>query len=205
MNQSVDTLKRDLVRIARRIYRQGLQGYAGGNLSVRVPGKDEVIIKATGVTLADCRGEDLVTVDLRGRLVEGTTEPSKEVWAHLGLYAVRPDVGAVIHIHPPWATALAVMGVELPLLTVQAVEKLKRVPSVPYALQGSRELSEMATEAFRDGAVVAALLEKHGIITAGPNLVEALNTAELVEETAQIGWLAVYGLPTQRQRETGQV
>ncbi|MCL5957889.1 MAG: class II aldolase/adducin family protein [Chloroflexi bacterium] len=193
MEKDESLLKREFVRIARRIYQRGLQGYTGGNLSVRVPGQERIIIKRSGLSFVDCLATNLVMVDLLGKVVEGEGKPSKEVFAHLGVYRARDDVGAVLHIHPPWATALAVMGVELPLLTVQAIEKLRRVPLVPFAPQGSNELSELVTTAFQNDRVVAALLERHGIITAGPTLSEALNTAELVEETAQVGWLALYG------------
>lgn len=193
MDEDVAALEREFVRIAQRIYKRGLQGYTGGNLSVRLPGRDRIIIKRSGLSFADCSTTNLVTVDLQGNIVAGEGKPSKEVFAHLGVYRARVDVGAVLHIHPPWATTLAVMGVELPLLTVQAIEKLRSVPLIPYAPQGSGELSDLVSRAFRNHEVVAALMARHGLIVAGPTLAEVLHTAELVEETAQVGWLALYG------------
>ena len=91
--------KEEVVRIARAAYDRGLVPGSSGNLSMRLPGKDLVLIKASGVSFRDMSIEDVIVVDLEGNIVEGDKKPSKEIRFHLGIYRVRPDVGAVLHTH----------------------------------------------------------------------------------------------------------
>ena len=107
---------------------------------------------------------------------------------------MRPGVRGIVHAHVPWSTALTLLGYDdLPLLTPHAQSKLRRVPVVPYAPSGSPELDRHVTALFRSQEVVAALLERHGLVTAGATLPEAESLAELVEETAQIVMLVHLG------------
>jgi L-ribulose-5-phosphate 4-epimerase len=174
---------------ARRAFQLGLQAGAGGNISLRL-GPEIFLTKPTGLGLTECRRSDLVLVNGEGRVLEGKTKPTKEVLTHLAVYRVRPEVGGIVHYHPPYATACAVSNRPLPLPTVHARRILKRVPLIPEYPEGSGELAEAVREAARDPEVTGLLLAAHGLLALGPTLRQAQYTAELLEESARIGWLA---------------
>ena len=174
---------------ARRAFQLGLLAGAGGNISLRL-GPDRFLTKPTGLGLTECRGENLVWVNGRGQPVEGQAKPTKEVMTHLVIYAVRPEVGGIVHYHPPYATSYAVRNLPLPLPTVHARRILKQVPLLPEYPEGSHELAQAVREAAQDPEVSGLLLAGHGLLAMGPTLRQAQYTAELMEESARIAWLA---------------
>ena len=183
----------ELVATCRKAFQRGLVGGAGGNISVRVPDRDEALISATGVSLGDITPATIVRVDLKGQVVEaqGACRPSKETGFHACIYRLRPHVGAVVHLHPPFATAFAVRGKELPLVTDGAMLNLKHVPVVGHAPSGSAELHRIVEEGLRKyPEAKAILMERHGMFSMGPNLTVAYNLADLVEDTAKIALLS---------------
>jgi len=104
-----DQLRTDLVRFARGLSRLGFAPGTSGNLSVRLESQ-RLLITPTGVSKGLVRRADMVIVDLHGRLLAGTRNPTSEMGMHLAIYQRRNDVGAVIHAHPPIATAFACSG-----------------------------------------------------------------------------------------------
>lgn len=180
----------EFAAVSRRVWERGLVAGSGGNISLRVPDMGLVMIKPSGMAAVDCAPEDLIGLDLGGRVVVGRAKPSKDTNFHLGIYRARPDVQGIVHAHAPWAIALGLLDyAELPLLTTQAAMKLRRVPVLPFAPSESAELEALVVGAYRDPAVVAVLLARHGLVATGPTLVAAEQIAELVEETAQIALL----------------
>ncbi len=193
MTDTLKQLKDELAETCRKAFRRGLVGGAGGNISARVPGEGRALITATGVSLGDIDERSIVLVDLAGTMLEGAPgmRPSKETGFHVCAYRLRPHVGAVVHLHPPHATAFAVRGMELPLVTDGALANLKRVPVVGHAPSGSPELHRLVEEGLRQHPeAVAVLLERHGMFSMGPNLTAAFNLADLVEDTAKIAILS---------------
>ena len=193
MTDTVKQLKDALADTCQKAFRRGLVGGAGGNISVRVPGKTMALITATGISLGDIGPETIVLVNLDGRLLDGPAgmRPSKETGFHVCAYRLRPHLGAVVHLHPPHATAFAVRGMELPLVTDGAMLNLKHVPVVGHAPSGSPELHRIVEEGLKKyPEAKAILLERHGMFTMGPNLTVAFNLADLVEDTAKIAILA---------------
>jgi len=183
----------ELVATCRKAFQRGLVGGAGGNISVRVPDREEAFISATGVSLGDITPATLVRVDLKGQVVEtqGECRPSKETGFHVCVYRLRPHVGAVVHLHPPFATAFAVRGKELPLVTDGAMLNLRHVPVVGHAPSGSPDLHRIVEEGLRNYPdAKAILMERHGMFSMGPNLTVAYNLADLVEDTAKIALLS---------------
>ncbi|MBI5582385.1 MAG: class II aldolase/adducin family protein [Deltaproteobacteria bacterium] len=174
---------------ARRAFKLGLQAGTGGNISLRL-GPDLFLTKPTGLGLSECRRSDLVLVNGEGRPLEGKVKPTKEVMTHLALYQVRPEVGGIVHYHSPYATAYAVKNQPLPLPTVHARRILKHIPLIPEFPEGSFDLARAVQEAARDASVTGLLLAGHGIMALGPTLRQAQYTAELLEESARIAWLA---------------
>jgi L-ribulose-5-phosphate 4-epimerase len=194
MNQAWIRAAEDYMATARRLWERGLIAGSGGNLSLRVEGEPQIMIKPSGLANVDCRPDTLLGVDVEGNLTRGQGRPSKDLGFHLGIYRVRPGVRGIVHAHVPWSTALTLLGYdELPLLTPHAQSKLRRVPVVPYAPSGSPDLDGRVTDLFRAQEVVAALLQRHGLVAVGTTLPAAESLAELVEETAQIAMLVHLG------------
>ena len=179
----------ELMEIAKRAFNAHLQTGTGGNISARVVGSDAVVIKPSGVGFSECNPENLLVVDLEGKILKGSTKPSKDMPFHLGIYRVRPELNGIVHVHSPWATAWAVLGEEIPTLTVQSQCKFGRIPLVPGGPDGSKEASESVINAFRDPAVLVATLQNHGAVGVGKTLLAAEELVELIEETAQIAML----------------
>ena len=183
----------ELVATCRKAFQRGLVGGAGGNISVRLPDRAEALISATGVSLGDLTPVTVVRVDLMGQVVEAHEgyRPSKETGFHVCAYRLRPHVGAVVHLHPPFATAFAVRGKELPLVTDGAMLNLKHVPVVGHAPSGSADLHRIVEDGLRrHPEAKAILMERHGMFSMGPNLTVAYNVADLVEDTAKIALLS---------------
>jgi L-ribulose-5-phosphate 4-epimerase len=185
-----EMLRAELVRISKEVYDRGLVSAAGGNISARVPGANLVLIKPSGVRLRDLTPKNLITIDLHGKIVKGKGTPSKDALLHINIYKVRRNVGAVIHAHSPIATAFAVLGIEIPPITVQAKTVLGEIPVITYAPPASAKLADLVNATFRKAKVKAALLQRHGFIAVGQSLLEAFNNAELVEETASVAFFA---------------
>lgn len=187
---SLDNLKQELVRVSRRCYDRNLITATGGNVSCRVPGEEAILIKSSGSAFSDMTEDDVVKVDLEGNLLEGTKLLSKEWRFHAGIYKVRPEVNVVIHVHPPYATAIAANHSELPLVTNHAKGFLKHVPTIEVASSGSELLAVEVLEQFDNPERVAILMKEHGIITVGENFNKAFYLAEMLEDTAKIAILS---------------
>ena len=201
---TVDACAQEFQLVAQRAWSRGLVAGSGGNMSVRVPGVDRILIKPSGIANVDCRIDTLLEVDMDGRVVAGDGKPSVDLNIHLAIYAVRPDVLGIVHAHVPWATALTFLGYdELPLLTPHAKEKLGPVPVVPFAPSGSETLAVAVRSAFEPSTVKAVLLSQHGMIAVGTTLTVGEQIAEFVEETAQIAMLVRLGTGTEALSRKG--
>jgi L-fuculose-phosphate aldolase len=136
----------------------------------------------------ELRRSDLVTVDASGRVVEGARAPSLELQLHLAIYAARPDVGSVVHTHSPRATAWSFLGEPLPdLLEEQTYYGVGPVAVSRRRPPGSPQLAQAVVSALGDSA--AALIGSHGVVAVGSDCHAALAVAEVVEQTAHVGWL----------------
>jgi L-ribulose-5-phosphate 4-epimerase len=184
----------EFARVARRAWDPGLVAGSGGNMSMRIPGTDRLLIKPSGVAIVECLPETLLQVDLDGTVADGRGAPTRDLNFHLAIYRARSDLAGVIHAHVPWATSLTFFNyAELPLLTPHAQEKLGRVPVLPYFASGMDELSTCVSEAFSNPQTRTVLLGRHGMIAAAETLTAAEQVAELVEETAKIAMLVQLG------------
>ena len=191
-------LAEELSRYSRLCYARRLVGAAGGNVSARVPGRDLALITATGVSLRDVSPENLLVVDLRGGVVENPAglRPSKETGFHLGIYRARPDAGAVVHVHPTYATVYSNLRIPVPLVTVSAENKLRQGPVVRAAAGGSGDLEAMVLDAIAAAPTANVfLMERHGLTAFGPSLCQAFDDAELAEDTATIAFLVGMAQP----------
>ena len=183
-------VKKDLVDISQRCGAQGWCPGTLGNISLLGSKPERVYIKRPGADLNRLRLEDILTLGLDGNVLKGEGKPSIETNFHLGIYKVRKDVRAVFHVHPPFATAFAVAGKKIPMVTEAAKIVLVNVPLLPSAPPGSTELATAVTNGFKDSRVKAVILREHGVVSIGENLETAYHTTALVEDTAKIALLS---------------
>lgn len=188
---SQETLKEKLVEACHWI---GFKGYfpgSSGNATILDGERRHVYITATGRRKIDLKTTDVIVLGLDGNVVEGKGKPSKEVNFHLGIYRTRKDVAAVIHHHSPFATAFAIAGKQLPLLTTPGKLIIRKVPLVEYASPGSMDLAELVMQAFSDHSVKAALLKGHGTVCVGEDIEEAIKISEWLEDAAFHAYLSL--------------
>ncbi len=161
-----------------------------GNISARLDG-ERVLITPAKLCKGRMDPDDLLVVDLKGKVIDSAKgrEPSSETPMHLEVYKQRPDVFAVIHSHPIFATALTVTGLEFPAdVLPEVMLTLKDVPVTAYATPSSHEDAEVIRPWIRDHNAI--LLRQHGSLTAGRNLDEALIHLERIEHVAEVFWRA---------------
>ena len=182
MSDITDVLA-ELAECCRLAYTQKLVTGTGGNMSVRIG--DEVYITATGCRLGDVRPETLSRVLMDGTLKEGR-KPSKELILHLGIYKVRPDVKAVIHLHPVNSIIVSVIAPEsgepMPVYSPGYRIKIPSCGIVPYFDPGSPELANALAEASLKADVV--LMKNHGITAMAHSPKAALSLVEEAEQNA---------------------
>ena len=184
-------LARAVCRCCRGLWEAGLIAGADGNVSARLEA-DRVLVTPRGLLKGEIEPSDLVVVDLAGRQLDGCREATTELDLHLRVYRRRPDCGAVVHAHPPTATAFAVAGEAIPDDVLPEITLLLgHVPVVPYATTGTPALGD-AVEPFIAGRA-AVLLANHGAITWGADLAQARIRMEALEHGARI-LLAARGL-----------
>jgi len=195
MNQDSEVItfsRKELSQYSKKSFQRGLISGTGGNLSVRIPGEDAVLITPSGISLDDVTPEINILVSLEGKILSAPPglKPSKETSFHLAAYRLRPNIHALAHVHPPYATAYANKRLPLPLVTVSARLNLKHVPCIECAIPGSCELHDLVSAGLSANPEARAILMKeHGILTLGKDLMEAFYLADLVEDTAKIAFI----------------
>lgn len=176
--------KAAILEAGRKIYQRGLVAANDGNLSVRV-GENALWVTPTGVSKGAMTEEMLVKLDLDGNVLEGTRKPSSETKMHLRIYREDPLIRAVVHAHPPIATAFAAAGIPLDRPVLQeAVVQLGTVPVAPFALPGSQGVADSVAPYCRKYR--ALLLEYHGAVTWGDTMEQAHYRLECLEQLAAV-------------------
>lgn len=176
--------RREIVTVCRRLWERGLIAGPDGNISVRLRA-DRILVTPAGMSKVDVRPDDLVEVNLAGERLEGTRRASSELAVHLRIYARRPDVGAIVHAHPPVATGFAVAGEGFPsCILPEVIFQVGWVPLVPYEMPGTDALARQFDPfiPMHD----AFLMANHGAVTAGPTLSIAHQRMESLEHAARI-------------------
>lgn len=172
-----DDARTAVAAASRRLAEAGLLIGTAGNVSAVVPGTDLLAVTATGAVLGTCTPEQISLVDSVGRVVEGDLAPTSEVSLHLGLVAA--GARAVVHTHAPYATAVACVLDELPVLHYQQLSLGGAVRVAAYHTFGTPELADAVGEALEGRQAV--LLANHGSVTVGGSLDEAVERALLLE------------------------
>ncbi|MBN94245.1 MAG: aldolase [Deltaproteobacteria bacterium] len=189
MSEDRASLASQVAQASLELHRRGWVANHDGNISVRLA-DDRFMVTPTAMSKADVVAEGLAVADGAGQVAEGALRPPSEFALHLGAYSVRPDIRAVVHAHPPYATALACTGRGIKTFLAEAVVSLgPEVPvtafALPYGDEGAAPIRDLMPR------FDALLLCQHGVITVGPSVELALLRMELVEHMARIQTLAV--------------
>ena len=190
MNQDIachasERLAREQIcEAGRMLYDLGLVAATDGNLSVRLA-PDRFLCTPGSISKGFMTPRDLVIVDAAGNKVSGTRNPTSEILTHLAAYEERADIIAVVHAHPPVATALTIAGVTLTAPVVpEVIMGLMAIPTAGYATPGSSEGANVVRPWIgRDDAL---LLDRHGAVTVGMDPIDAAMKMDKVEHTAKI-------------------
>lgn len=181
-------LRAELCEIGRALWQRQMVAANDGNLSALLPG-GQVLCTPTGVSKGFLTPDMLSVVALDGSPVRGERRVSTEVLMHLRVYREDPAVGAVVHAHPLYATAFAIKGEPLVgLMMPESVVALPEVPVAPYATPSTHEVPDSIAPFVRTHR--ACLLEHHGALTWGPDLMTAYLAMERLEYTAQLTTVA---------------
>jgi L-ribulose-5-phosphate 4-epimerase len=190
MSQTVQQVKRDIVACAKRAYSLGLQTGNGGNLSSRIAGTDQILIKPSGYSFGECTAENLITVNLAGNQIAGKGAPSRELQTHLAIYNARPDVLGIFHCHSPYAIACAEFHSQIPCVSLHAAAKIGSIPVLKTVDHADQNVKEAVEALLSQNPCLTAFVQmRHGIFGLAGSIIHAEHTAELVEETAHIAWL----------------
>ena len=181
-------IKEQMCDIGRRIWLKGFCAGNEGNHSYRIS-ENRVLCTPTNISKGDLKPDDICTVDIEGKQVAGKRKRTSEILLHLSIYKARPDVKAVVHSHPPHATAFAVAGVELPTcIHPEAEVFLGAVKTAKYVTPGDKRLGESILPYVKDSNTI--LLQNHGTVTFDKDLESAYYKLEIVDAYARILLLA---------------
>jgi len=175
-------IEADLVRTIRRLYERGLVSGVGGNASVLMPSKRQILITPAGYFKGGVAEGDLVRVSTEGR-VAGKGKPSSELPTHIAAYRLRKDVNAVVHGHPPTAVALITAGISIPIMTPEHAVMIRSVEMVDFAVPGEAG-ARAVKESLKRCDVVG--IRNHGFFSLGGDLHTAASRLEVLEESAKI-------------------
>lgn len=187
---ALTTLTDELALAGQRAVSAGLVIGSGGNLSARDPATDHIVVTASGTWLDALEPDGFSIVTLDGAVLDGNPHPTSELPLHLATYRARPDVNAVVHLHPQYCVLLDAMGHAVRLITTDHAYYVRSVASVPWMPSGSQQLADAAAEALRDG-INCSVLGHHGCVAVAADVGTAYKRAANLEEASRLTILAL--------------
>lgn len=182
-------MKATIVEVCQRLWARNMLAAADGNVSARIS-DHEILITPTGVSKARMNAADMAVINLEGEVLEG--KPSGERLMHLEVYRRVRKARAIVHAHPPTAIAWSIARPDLNELPCESLSEVilavGRIPIVPYARPGTREMGTVLSDYLPDCRVM--ILGRHGALSWGETLEEAELGMERLEHSAQILKLA---------------
>jgi ribulose-5-phosphate 4-epimerase/fuculose-1-phosphate aldolase len=190
LNYGAGDLRDQLAHVGHAVVAAGLVVGSGGNLSARRPGADECWVTAAGTWLDRLDRPSFVKVGVSDETVVGDVSPTTELALHLATYRARPDINAVVHLHPQTVLLLDALGEPMRLATTDHAYYLRRVVTVPFRPPGTQALADLAAEACADGTN-CAVLAKHGCSVLADSIELAHKRAMYLEEAARLTYRAL--------------
>ena len=176
--------RQQMIRIGHLCYERHLLVAMDGNLSM-VLADGTVLCTRAGCHKGFLSDDDLVVIDRSGSKLRGQGEPTSEMAMHLACYNARPDVRAVVHAHPPIAVAFTIAGVSMARCVLpEVVLTLGTIPTLDYRTTGTGDLASLVGEHIQQHDAV--LMDRHGAVCVGGDLLEAFCRLETMEHTALI-------------------
>jgi L-fuculose-phosphate aldolase len=181
-------MQRAVAGYSQALHARGWVANHDGNISAKLADDHRFMATPTAVSKRLIRGHDVITVDLSGKVLAGRLRLFSEWSLHRAAYEARPDVRAVIHAHPPQATALGVAGVEVgtPALPEMVVSLGANIPLVPYAMPKTAQQGAAIAQALTKGAAEVLMIAGNGVLSVGVDLEQAYLRLELLEHYAGI-------------------
>jgi len=181
-------IKEQICEIGRRVYQRGFAAANDGNISYRV-GENEVLCSPTMICKGFMTPDDICMVDLEGTQLAGKRKRTSEILLHLTIMKERPDVKAVVHCHPPHATAFAVAGEPIPQCVLPEVEVfMGEIPIAPYETPGGQKFADTVLPFLK--ATNTVILKNHGTVSFGKDLEDAYWKTEILDAYCRILMLA---------------
>jgi len=199
MNKDLSTkeeeVKWEICRAMGVLYSRGLISATEGNISARMPEAGEFWITPSGLFKGGLIVDKLIKVDFEGNILEGSEKPSIETPMHRAIYKTRPEVNAIVHAHNPVTVGLALAGIAIQPVTVGAAVTLGKVSVIPFILPGTEDLAKAVARHIAGAKVL--ILQNHGVVAVGSNIIEAEAIVETLEEVATAEWVAYhFGKPS---------
>ncbi|MDQ8737645.1 class II aldolase/adducin family protein [Paenibacillus sp. LHD-38] len=180
-------IRNELCKYARKTVTNKLVVGPGGNISAKFEGK--MYLSPSGFALDEVEPHQWVEVDIEtGEITDIGLRPSSEVLMHLYAYRANPDIGAIVHTHPPYCIAFTLVEQELPIMFPDQAALVGKTVYVPYVLPTTDKLADAYVAKVNEASSV--LLGNHGLVTSGRNLREAYYRTEVVEESTKIYMIA---------------
>lgn len=197
MNYIPGDLRDQLAHVGYDVVQAGLVCGSGGNLSARIPGEDAIWVTASGSWLERLSRNTFAPVRISdgapavvGSVPPARIEPTSELALHLALYRARPDVNAVVHLHPQTALLLDALGEHIRIVTTDHAFYLRRVATVPFRLPGTTELAALTAAMAADGTD-CLVLSQHGCVVLADSVELAHKRARNLEEAASLTYQAL--------------
>jgi L-ribulose-5-phosphate 4-epimerase len=172
--------------------KNNLVAWTSGNISARDPETNLVVIKPSGIKFPDLTPENMVVVDLNGRIVEASYKASSDTASHCYVYRHMPEVNGIVHTHSRYATAFATHGRSIPCITTAMGDEFGGdIPCGGFALIGGEEIGQIVVETLRYSHSPACLLQSHGVFAVGPTAETAVKAAVMTEDNAAIAWASL--------------
>lgn len=183
-------VREQICDVCHKMWQLGWVAANDGNVSVKLE-DGTFLATPTGISKSFITPEKLVHIDENGEVIDGSegAKPSSEIKMHLRCYKEREDVGAVVHAHPPTATGFAVAHLDLDRYTmIETVIAIGSIPISPYGTPSTYEVPDSIAPYLQEHDVI--LLENHGALTVGADLITAYYRMETLELYAKISLTA---------------
>lgn len=202
----LEQIKKEVFNANLELVKHGLVIFTWGNVSAIDRDSNLVVIKPSGVSYEDMKPEQMVVVNLEGKVIEGTLKPSSDTATHLELYKAFPNIGGVVHTHSTYATSWAQAGFDIPSIGTTHADYFSE--AIPCTRDMTQQEIENAYEketgtviierfnAINPDFIPGVLVKNHGPFSWGKNAHDAVHNAVVMEQVAKMAYIA-YGIHPQ--------